>query len=173
MSATMVYRWRAPVPPPVDVDIIGREITRVCGENDGICSRADLLSAARPVQSPLHPAFEWDDRTAAEAHRLAQAGYLIRHVVTVAETMQEIEPVRAFVSVRTIDTDGGRHAGYISMGDAMRTSDYRHQMLAAARRDMLAFQAKYTALVELDEVLSTMRRIEKKIAETIGSDLET
>ena len=39
-----------------------------------------VVDAARPEQSPLHPAFEWRDDLAAEQYRLYQARSLIRTV---------------------------------------------------------------------------------------------
>lgn len=57
---------------------------------------------ARPVDSPLHDRFEWDDTAAAEAHRLEQAHRLIRSVRVVYRSAEHDEDrsVRAFHAVR-------------------------------------------------------------------------
>jgi len=51
-------------------------------ERDGRLLPADVVNAARPTNSPLHPHFDWDDSSAAEKYRLDQARTLIRSVQT-------------------------------------------------------------------------------------------
>jgi hypothetical protein len=62
-----------------------------------------VVDAARPADHPLHDRFEWDDKTAAEAHRLDQARRLIRSVRVIYREANEKEAartVRAFHSIR-------------------------------------------------------------------------
>jgi chorismate mutase len=65
------------------------EMERIRTANGGILEAEDVLSAASNPKSPLHPMFEWDDRTAAHNYRLDQARELIRsvHIETVNTTM--------------------------------------------------------------------------------------
>jgi hypothetical protein len=63
-----------------------------------------VVDEARPVDSPLHPRFEWDDTVAGEAWRREQAHRLIQSVrVTFCPETESEGPhdVRAFHAVRT------------------------------------------------------------------------
>ena len=62
-----------------------------------------VVETARDESHPLHSRFEWDDKVAAEAHRLDQARRLIRSVKVVyreADEKEAARTVRAFHSVR-------------------------------------------------------------------------
>jgi hypothetical protein len=63
--------------------VVARELKRL--EKTGRLQPPDVLDAARPETSPLHPAFEWDDGEAAEQFRLIQARQLIRAVVVISK----------------------------------------------------------------------------------------
>jgi hypothetical protein len=56
------------------------ELHRLHQEGGGVLKARTVLSAAEDPASPLHSYFEWDDSKAAAAHRLEQAGTLIRSV---------------------------------------------------------------------------------------------
>lgn len=49
----------------------------------GSVSPSQLIEAARPKNSPIHDAFEWDDKKAGDEYRLIQARKLIRRVEVV------------------------------------------------------------------------------------------
>jgi hypothetical protein len=81
-------------------------LTRIAKQNGGVLKVDDVLEEARNEASPLHAHFEWDNTTAADAHRRAQARALIQRCrITLVET----EPVRirAFVSLPTDRENGG------------------------------------------------------------------
>lgn len=50
---------------------------------------AQLLAEARRKSSPIHGLFEWDDRRAARAQRLARAGYLLRSINVVRVAVKD------------------------------------------------------------------------------------
>ncbi len=61
----------------------------------------DVLAVARDENHPLHNRFEWNDSTAAEAYRRAQAQELIRSVrVSYVDRAGVEQKTRAFVAVR-------------------------------------------------------------------------
>ena len=62
-----------------------------------------VVDAARDEGHPLHDRFEWNDKAAAEAHRLDQARRLIRSVRVIYKEADEKEgarTVRAFHAIR-------------------------------------------------------------------------
>jgi hypothetical protein len=87
--------FRSPVSPDAVVarvaylrDILGRAP-----------NGADILEDARPVGSPLHEHFEWDDAEAAEAHRLSQARELVASIrVTVVKHDEDDRLKPVFIS---------------------------------------------------------------------------
>jgi hypothetical protein len=67
-----------------------------------------VLDEARPLNSPLHDRFEWDDTRAAEAHRINQARNLItscKWVYKEATDKAGPEYVRAFHAIRGDDRE--------------------------------------------------------------------
>lgn len=73
-----VFRHSARV-SGVSAQVAGEELARIQAEA-GQLTAAVVVDQARPVTSPLHAAFEWDDHVAAEHHREHQARNLIRSV---------------------------------------------------------------------------------------------
>lgn len=100
--------------------------------NGGVIHPEDVVDAARPDTSPLHPHFEWDDSVAAEKHRVWQARQLIRNVHVTVETPDGPTRVRALLNV--VDDDGRQ--GYRAAEEVLSTPVLRDQFLARIRSDV-------------------------------------
>lgn len=61
-----------------DAKIIGPELTQL-SEQGGV-TRRDVLDTARSSNSPLHSYFEWDNKVAADLHRIHQAGQMLQAI---------------------------------------------------------------------------------------------
>ena len=85
----------------VSAEIAGAELARICTVHNGL-RPPDVVEAARPPEAPLHPIFEWDDPTAADAYRLQQARELIR-AIAVAPADASTEPRLVYVHVSAVD----------------------------------------------------------------------
>lgn len=110
------------------VGVIAQELTALY-ERDGKVLPEAVVDAARPLDSPLHHRFEWDDSIAAEAHRLAQARQLIRQVKIQVVTDPDEPPVytRAFVHIPDEKPDS------IADGElAQEGAYYPHDVVAAS-----------------------------------------
>lgn len=129
------------------------ELKRIAAENDGILQPETVVDEARPVSSPLHSRFEWDNSVAGQAYRIWQARQLIRVVVEVLPGTDELSEV--FVSL-TPDRKGG---GYRIMADVLSHEDSRKQLLRDAMKDLELFRDKYRRLKELTEVFRAIRKI--------------
>lgn len=78
MSVT--YKFRSGFQPRgVSAEVAAAELSRIHADHGAIVP-AVVVDEARPASAPLHPVFEWDDRTAAEAFREHQARNLVRAV---------------------------------------------------------------------------------------------
>lgn len=80
--------------------------------NGGILTRRAVVDAARVKSHPLHGEFDWNDKSAAEAHRLEQAGELIRSITLVIVTEERRLESVAYVRAPTA---GHREAGYTTV----------------------------------------------------------
>jgi hypothetical protein len=78
---------------PADV-LAGLEEVRL--SHGGKLTPEDTVADATPEESLLHPAFEWDEASAAHQFRLSQARAIIRSVVIVRD---EQAPVPAYLHV--------------------------------------------------------------------------
>jgi hypothetical protein len=157
----MVYQWKGAGNnfTKLDAQAVGEYLEGVRNNNDGRLTAEDVVVAARDESSPIHAAFNWDDESAAEAHRRAVARNLmgsIRCVVRVQSAEGEVErTTRALISVRD---GGGKHYAPISV--VLASDDYRQQLIVQARKEMLSFKRKYA---ELEELLGVFAAIDEAL----------
>ena len=117
-------------------------------EERGELTAKNLVNVSRPEEAPLHPEFEWDDIVAAEKYRESQARYIIRSIQIVREDYGKEE--KAFVNLRVECPE------YTSVRKALAIPDERDLLMKAARREMMAFVAKYGRMEELDTVVNSI-----------------
>jgi len=146
-----VWQWKQNGRFPVSAQLAGEELSRIQNKYNGITPKS-VVDESRPEDAILHNCFEWDDKTAAEAYREVQAKEIIRSVIVVKideSKDEEIEPVRAFVSIMPEQETKPR---YVSVEKVMTNDKYREQLLESAKNEMISFKKKYGHLVELAEV---------------------
>ena len=150
------YRWKPQTSIKVDAQIAGEELERIRVQHNGRLTQDDVVTEARDKASPLHPAFEWNDKKAAHQWRLEQASYMIRSITVVMdETRVESEPVRAFVNV-VRDED----RSYTSLAHAMSDEELRRQVIAAAWAELMAWRKRHAELVELTRVFAVIDEVQ-------------
>src|SRR5262245_25898219 len=133
-----------------DPDVIGQELTRIKDANNGRLTPHSVVDEARKRNNPLHRHFEWNDKTAAEAYRLDQARALIR-VITIEDTDEQKPPRRAFISVQ----DDGR--AYRSLQEVLSNQSLQLAVLVAAEKELRAFEARYSELMDICELVRDAR----------------
>lgn len=144
----MIYQWKDGTALSLDAQVAGEELERIRVHHNGRLEGKDVVEASRPNDAPLHSAFEWNDKVAAEAYRVDQARYMIRHIAVVMDKANgDPAPVRAFVSV-VRDTD----RSYTSTAHALSDEDLRQQVLKQALNELEAWRNRYAELVELAQV---------------------
>jgi hypothetical protein len=148
----MIYQWKPGSAVKVDPQIAGEELDRIRTWNNGRLTSEMVVEASRGADAPLHSAFEWDDRKAAQAHRLEQARYVIRSVeIIIDKGGEESMPIRAFVSVLR-DED----RSFTSTVHALADPDLRAQVLADAWKELEAWRKRHAELVEFARVFSAI-----------------
>lgn len=130
----------------LDVEQVGTTLEALA-EQYGCLEPSIIVREAAPPESPLHPAFEWDDQRAGEQYRLQQARHLIREVRVVTEDGEESLEQRIFVNVIA---DNRR--GYMPIVKVMTDDVLREQVLAKAKSDLLSWRERYKDLQELASV---------------------
>jgi hypothetical protein len=135
--------------------VIGEALDVVRKEAGGTLEPKRVVNAARNLSNPLHQHFEWDDTVAAESYRIDQARTIIRIVRIVDESVKE-GTTRAFVSINT-----EKGTSYRSMGDVKSSRDFQLSLLAAAEKDVKAFQTRYA---QFKEICAHVREAEAEIA---------
>jgi hypothetical protein len=122
-------------------------------ESFGRLTPALVVDCARPVESPLHDRFEWDDSRAAEGYRREQASELIRsQKVTYAESSAgEQRSVRSFHSVSRAEGQT-----YVPVPEVV-ADDFTYQMvLNQMKREWNEFRKRYEHLAEFREITAQM-----------------
>lgn len=133
-----------------DPQKIGNALAKIAEQQKGRLTPPAVVEAARDSRHALHKFFEWDDAIAAESFRLEQARTLIRSVRLIGDS--DIEPAPAFLSVAD---KGG--TSYRTYAEVMDSADLQNAVLAAAERDLAAFERRYRSLVDICEIISDAR----------------
>ena len=118
----------------------------------------DLVDAARKPKAPLHPLFEWDNRKAAEEHRLSQARNVLRSIRVVMEDDGDGKewPARAYLNVRQSEDVGG----YMVVDDVMSDPVLKAQALSDCRRLLKGIRRRYAHLKELASLWGDIDELE-------------
>ena len=102
-----VYKKTAFIPKEVKAQTVGEQLEAIQQKNGQITAHL-VVDQARPISSPLHPIFQWDDEQAAEQYRLHQARNLIRSIEVVKpEGINEpvyvhVKAVEAYLPIRSV-----------------------------------------------------------------------
>ena len=147
------YAWREGTRAKIDAQIAGEVIVRLAGKDESTAAE-EIVKAARSPSSPLHPAFVWDDATAAEEFRLLQARNIINAIRMVDPETGAL--VRVFVH---IDSDEIPEPAYMTVSVVMSNPSLRDHALEAALRDLRAWRQRYADLKELAEVFVVVDKL--------------
>jgi hypothetical protein len=145
----MNHEYRDGPKPKVPADIVGPELERIWKKNGEQLTPPAVVAEARPKAAVLHPCFEWDNKAAADAHRLWQARVLIRSVRIV--NPEEAGSTRPqFVSVDT---------AYGTKAPSNRT--YQHSSVLPDRPGeyMSALAEAQARLAQAAEAFSDLQRL--------------
>ena len=151
----MVYQYRHNMNYSVPASTVGR-IFESIEKKEGKVTNVAVLSSTRPVSSPIHNLFEWDDEKAAEQYRLGQATRLICNVYAVTEETESAEPivVRAFVNVSE-----KKEGEFVSVVTAFTEEDMRRKVFADALKELNAFQQKYKNITEFAKLFEAISEL--------------
>lgn len=99
----------------IDPQIAGQELAEM-EAREGKIQPKNVVERARPKRSPLHGAFDWDDKRAAEKFRIEQARDLIRSIGVVVSKNNKPKIVHFFVHVPPAENE---ESGYVNVEHAV------------------------------------------------------
>lgn len=131
----------------VSAQVAGEELERIRQDRGAIVAH-DVVEAARPDAAPLHPAFEWDDIKAAEAHRQWQARHIIKAVRVVMESSEQGKAAERPYVVHVPSDNGGK--GHYQRPEvvAKNIDQWERALSAAISRET----AMRSAVLELQKI---------------------
>ena len=152
----MKYAWNRS--RSVDPQTFGETVEQLSEENGGVCPSWALVDEARPLESPIHPMFEWDDLVAAEAYRREQGRHHLRELRIIRDVDGEPHYVRALVHV--VRDDGGEIAeGYRLTSLIVKDAGEYRQVLDEALAGLRSWRERYRHLSELSEVFDVIESV--------------
>lgn len=151
----MRYRFRPGHGFSVDPQVAGETLAEIARAHDGHIPTRDVVEMARPADSPLHPAFEWDDGIAGEAYRLEQAQRLVRSLVryrTVDDAPETPTSVQCYYA--TGDRDVGSR--YTSTPTALIRPELRERVIRDALAQLTGWRNRFGHLQELARIVGVI-----------------
>jgi hypothetical protein len=136
-----------------DPQKLGEALDEILRAHGGQVDPFVVVEAARDPSHAWHPHLNWDDRSAAEERRADQVRHIIRLIrIWSPAEYPEIRPPRAFVNIR--DDDG--HS-YRALSEVAGSGRLQAAYLAAAERDLLAFERRYQEILDVCELVRAAR----------------
>lgn len=138
-----------------------KELQIIAEQNNGILRAEDVVAFAKNPQTVLHSYFDWDDTIAAHKWRLQQARQLIRVMVTVLPSNNNVK-YRIFVSMkddRYNKNGGGYRPITVVLSQETMWAKYKDEI----RQDMLIFIRRWEVLKEVEPVIREMKKLLNKI----------
>lgn len=141
-----MVEWKVKGLYKADAETVYREITSL-GDK---FSPEDIVEAAKDESSELHKCFEWNDEVAAQKWRLHTARMLVNQLVIRTETSDNIPvAVRVISSASEVNT-------YVPTKMLIKSESDYADLLARAKRELQAFQQKYSTLTELQDIFTAI-----------------
>lgn len=154
----MVYKWKPQTVISVPAQVVGEALEAIRVAHNDRLTQEDVVAEAKADDSPLHPAFEWDDKKAGHKFRIEQASYLIRSITVNVGSDEDKPPIRAFVNV-----ERDKDRSYTSTAHAMSDVELRAQVLARALKELQSWRERYSELVELARVFGEADKAIRKL----------
>lgn len=139
----------------LDASKVYSEVKKISNDVAG-CKPKDLVDFARNnPNSESHGLFTWDDTVAGEKYRIYEARLALNHI-NIVEVKRD-KPI-GNTSIRllhkTIKSDGYKPLSYI-----LSKPDEREILLERAKKELKAFEYKYSKLHELKPVFDAIDAI--------------
>jgi len=143
-------------------------------QDEGRLTADRVVESARPLTSPLHSEFEWNDGEAAHKYRIVQARKLIQSVTVKVHTTEYTMDAPVFVRDPNVDA---KDQGYVSLARAAEDSSTAHEILVTefGRASSALIRAKAVAAAlglgdELEDLIERLAGLRER-AQRSGDDI--
>jgi hypothetical protein len=164
------FAWRAGYRAAIPAQVVGERLAELEEIGGGHITPRQVVEDARSDESPLHPAFEWDDEEAAERFREDQARRLIRYCYVVAESPGR-EPESVLSRVHAVLPEIGN--SYVTTLRCANEPELMAQVRAQAIRDFEALRRRYEHIDGLETLFAEVDRLvadaQRKAAKAKGA----
>lgn len=129
-----------------DAEKIGPELQAL--SEQGAVTARDVVDAARSSNSPLHSYFEWNDKKAADLHRVEQARKILQSITVRYIEDGKPKEARAFqvISKRAYEPEPRKYRSFeVLQGDAA----FSASMMDNAITDLMAWKKRYAPYTEM------------------------
>jgi len=146
------YSWKDGWQPKMSAETVGNVITEI-EEKNGTVTKELFLDASRPVDSPTHNLFEWDDKKAGELYRLSISNKIIIQLNVEIESVKGEEKtyVPAFINIRQTNDK----AEYKNIVDALSDQESRELIVKRLKREVEALINRNRHIDELADILQS------------------
>ena len=146
------YSWKDGWQPKMSAETVGNVITEI-EEKNGTVTKELFLDASRPVDSPTHNLFEWDDKKAGELYRLSISNKIIIQLNVEIESVKGEEKtyVPAFINIRQTNDK----AEYKNIVDALSDQESRELIVKRLKREVEALINRNRHINELADILQS------------------
>lgn len=146
------------------LDMVRQALQALADRNDGLLTPDAVVAAARPRDSALHSYFTWDNRTAADAHRLNEARTLIRSVRVDIKVDRVIVATPFFIRDPTLSPA----QGYRSLGRLQTDEDLARETVIAEMKRASGALARARAIAAALGMVDEIEAIEVQLGTLIG-----
>lgn len=150
------YKWRSGTRIKADAQAVGEQLYELQRLNDSRLTPRMVVDEARPVDSPLHPCFEWDETRAAELYREGQARQVISSIRVTGIGAAASVLTRVYVNVVEQVGEDRQHV-YMPVVRVLEDDQLLAQVRAKAAADLKAFEDRYAQFEALVEIGRTAR----------------
>lgn len=147
----MVYKWVSGYRTSVNAQEAGEIMDRLARE--GNLTPQALVDEARPEESPLHKGFDWDDASAAEKYRRAQAVTMIRAVVVSESEIMDEGSADVKVKVFNLPQKG---TSYESLKTILVDEEKSDSLIDRALAELRTYREKYSQLERLSKLMTVI-----------------
>lgn len=119
------------------------EFIKLLSEHDGPIKKDQLLALAskQPKSSLAYKYFDWDNKSAANKHRLSQAQHVLTHIMIIPG--HDEKPVRAYYNVQVITAPDRKERAYVPLEIVQNTDYLREQVIEQAISEINAWKERY------------------------------
>lgn len=170
-STTLVVQrfvWRDGARQPVAPDVAAQELDTIIARQ-GVVTPEAVVAAASPLDAPLHPAFDWDDTSAARKFREQQARTLMGSLLIEYRTPDGtvLAPTRYVIKLQPAADDDDATMDettanaiqprvYILSMTANADDALRHRRVQQAYRELLSWQARYREIAAFAKLFAVI-----------------